>query len=64
MEEPLQLPGWLDTSVITVLALGFPIVLILCYVFEITPGVIWRDQVPDTYGPGTEESLPGGGSRR
>ncbi|MGK0257233.1 MAG: hypothetical protein ACI96M_000661, partial [Candidatus Azotimanducaceae bacterium] len=28
VEEPLQLPGWLDTAVIIVLALGFPIALI------------------------------------
>jgi pimeloyl-ACP methyl ester carboxylesterase len=31
VEEPLNLPSWLDTLVITLLALGFPLVLILAW---------------------------------
>ena len=57
MEEPLQLPGWLDTSVITVLAMGFPIALMLSYLFEITPAGIRRDQGPDTPLASPEESV-------
>ncbi|MGK0259114.1 MAG: adenylate cyclase, partial [Candidatus Azotimanducaceae bacterium] len=43
VEEPLQLPGWLDTAVIIVLALGFPIALILAYAYNLTPEGIKPD---------------------
>lgn len=42
LEEPLALPGWLDTSIIIVLATGFPISLLLAYAFNLTPHGIKR----------------------
>jgi len=44
VEEPLQLPGWLDTSIIIVLALGFPIALVLAYAFNLTTEGIQPDR--------------------
>lgn len=37
VEEPLGLPVWFDTGVIVLLAVGFPIAIILSWAFEITP---------------------------
>ena len=36
--EPLRLPDWLPTLVVIVLILGFPLVFILAWQYEITPG--------------------------
>ena len=44
LEEPLGLPGWLDTSIVIVLAMGFPIALLLAYAFNLTPEGIRRHQ--------------------
>jgi len=35
--EPLRLPEWFPTLVVIVLILGFPLVFILAWIFEITP---------------------------
>ena len=35
--EPLSLPDWLDTVVIILLAVGFPIAVILAWAFDLTP---------------------------
>jgi len=35
--DPLRLPDWLPTLVVIVLILGFPLVFILAWIFEITP---------------------------
>jgi len=35
--EPLHLPDWLDTVVIILLAVGFPIAVILAWAFDLTP---------------------------
>ena len=37
VEAPLNLPGWVDTFVIVVLAIGFPVALILSWAFDVTP---------------------------
>ena len=37
VEAPLSLPGWSDTLVITLLAIGFPIAVLLAWVLEATP---------------------------
>jgi serine/threonine-protein kinase len=37
VEGPLNLPDWVDTFVITLLIIGFPIALLLGWAFEITP---------------------------
>ena len=42
LEEPLELPGTLDTSILIVLAIGFPIALLLAYAFNLTPEGIKR----------------------
>ncbi len=51
VNEPLNLPGWLDTVVIVLLAVGFPIAVVLAWAFQITPGGVVRTQV------GLDESL-------
>jgi len=42
VEEPLSLPGWLDTSVIVLVLVGFPLALILSWVFDLTSTGIVR----------------------
>lgn len=37
VEEPLNLPAWADTFVIVLLAIGFPVALILSWAFDVTP---------------------------
>jgi hypothetical protein len=37
VEEPLGLPGWVDTLVIVLLATGFPVALVLSWAFDVTP---------------------------
>ena len=37
VNEPLNLPDWLGTVVIVLLAVGFPIAVILAWAFDITP---------------------------
>ena len=37
VETPLNLPDWVDTFVIILLAVGFPIALVLGWAFDITP---------------------------
>jgi len=41
--EPLNLPGWAMTLLIVVVMLGFPVVLILAWVFDLTAAGIRRD---------------------
>jgi TolB-like protein len=36
--EPLRLPGWTPTFVIVLLAIGFPIVIIFSWIYDIHPG--------------------------
>jgi len=42
--EPLSLPKWLDTVVIVLLAVGFPIAVILAWAFDLTPDGVVRDR--------------------
>jgi Tol biopolymer transport system component len=37
VEAPLNLPDWVDTFVITLLAIGFPIAIVFGWAFDITP---------------------------
>ena len=39
IEHPLNLPAWTDTLVIVLLALGFPVMLVLSWAFNVTPSV-------------------------
>jgi len=43
ISEPLNLPDWLDTVVIILLAVGFPIAVILAWAFDLTPEGIKAD---------------------
>ena len=42
VEEPLSLPDWLDTVVIVLVLVGFPLALILSWVFDLTSTGIVR----------------------
>ena len=37
VEEPLNLPDWVDAFVIVLLAVGFPVAIILSWAFDLTP---------------------------
>src|SRR5262245_56877616 len=41
--EPLGLPGWLLKVVIWLLAIGFPVALVIAWTFELTPAGLKRD---------------------
>ena len=41
--EPLALPDWIDAVVIVLLAVGFPIAVILAWAFDLTPEGIKPD---------------------
>ena len=46
-EEPLNLPDWFDTAVIVLLGIGFPIAVIMSWVYDVTPeGVVHEDGDP------------------
>jgi hypothetical protein len=36
INDPLNLPGWLDTVVIVLLVVGFPIAMVLAWAFDST----------------------------
>lgn len=42
VEQPLHLPEWVDTVVIVMLAIGFPIAVVLAWAFDLTPAGIKR----------------------
>jgi TolB-like protein len=44
VEAPLNLPDWVDTFVILLLAIGFPITLIISWAFNVTPEGLVRDR--------------------
>jgi TolB-like protein len=48
VSEPLNLPGWLDTVVIVLLAVGFPIALVLSWAYDVTPRGIVRTKELET----------------
>lgn len=62
VSEPLNLPGWLDTVVIVLLAVGFPIAVVLAWAFQITPVGAIRTQAGldssshDSTSPDNEDS--------
>lgn len=43
VSEPLTLPDWLDTVVIVLLGVGFPVALIIAWAFDLTPEGIKSD---------------------
>jgi TolB-like protein/Tfp pilus assembly protein PilF len=44
VNEPLSLPDWFDTVAILIVAIGFPIAVILSWAFDLTPEGVVRDQ--------------------
>ena len=42
VEGPLSLPDWMDTAVIVLVVIGFPLALILGWVFDLTSTGIKR----------------------
>lgn len=50
VEEPLSLPPWVDTLAIVLLALGFPIALLVSWAFNVTPDGFVRDAGGDRPG--------------
>ena len=44
VEEPLHLPSWTDSLVIVLLAIGFPVTLIMSWAYNLTPDGFVRDQ--------------------
>ena len=55
IEEPLALPGWVDTFIIVCLGIGFPIAIILSWAFDVTPEGI---KVTGKTEPGAPASPP------
>lgn len=51
---PLRLPEWLATVVIVLLAVGFPIAMILAWAFDVTPTGIRKDADARTLGQGPQ----------
>ena len=51
IEEPLHLPAWTDTLVIVLLALGFPVMLVVSWAFNVTREGLVRDTGADSSGP-------------
>ena len=43
IEEPLNLPAWFDTAVIVLLGIGFPIAIIMSWVYDVTPDGVVRE---------------------
>ena len=50
VETPLNLPDWVDSFVIILLAVGFPIALVLGWAFDVTPQGIRPDNETDPVG--------------
>ena len=44
VEAPLNLPGWMDTFVIVLVLVGFPLALVLSWVYDLTPTGIERTE--------------------
>jgi TolB-like protein len=60
IETPLRLPDWVDTLVIVLLIIGFPIALVFAWAYELTPEGIRRedDERESTYtGKGSDRRL-------
>lgn len=54
IEAPLHLPNWSDTLIIILLAIGFPVALILAWAYEMTPEGVRKTQAATP-----EENIPG-----
>jgi len=52
VEGPLNLPDWFDTMVIVLLAVGFPITLVISWAFNLTPEGLVKEGNADVSGHG------------
>ena len=57
INDPLKLPEWMDTVVIVLLAVGFPIAMVLAWAFDLTPAGVQREAEARTIEPASQ--LPG-----
>jgi len=55
INEPLRLPEWLDTVVIVLLAVGFPVALILAWAFDLAPAGV-RAEAPGRTNDGAAQA--------
>ena len=55
VNEPLSLPDWFDRVVIVLLAVGFPVALVLAWAFELSPAGVRRTT--------SQNNQPGSGNR-
>ncbi|MCF6318908.1 MAG: hypothetical protein L3J83_06480 [Proteobacteria bacterium] len=44
LEEALNLPDWFDTLVVTLMLIGFPIALIIAWIYELTPEGVKKEK--------------------
>ena len=70
IKAPLNLPSWFDTATIVLLAICFPVALILSWAFDLTPQGIVRDRDGRSDSPGSEHATsfessqaPGGSAK-
>ncbi len=49
--EPLHIPGWVGTTIIVLLLIGFPIAVALAWAFDITEKGVVRTKAQDTAAP-------------
>jgi len=56
--EPLRLPGWIPTFVILLLVIGFPITIILSWIFDFTPEGIKKTESIEEVSEQKSASIP------
>ncbi len=57
VEAPLNLPGWMDTFVIVLVLVGFPLALILSWAYDLTPTGIERTKHLESITESSQQSM-------
>jgi len=57
VEAPLNLPGWMDTFVIVLVLVGFPLALVLSWAYDLTPTGIERTNHLDSIDETSPQSM-------
>ena len=57
VEAPLSLPAWMDTFVIVLVVIGFPLALILSWAFDLTPTGIERTKRLESSDENSQQSI-------
>ncbi|HEY7671552.1 MAG TPA: hypothetical protein VIC71_04985, partial [Gammaproteobacteria bacterium] len=60
VEAPLRLPAWTDSLVIVLLVIGFPVALVLSWMFDLTPEGLKRTPGADAVGTTVSGGVAGG----